>query len=88
MFWNGFGLSAPTLTAGGATLRFAYNCDPDGTSGLLPATANTVAAAACGCPAGENLLGGECSELSGMGLDLYNALATDDSNIGPVFPAQ
>ena len=76
---------APTLTAGGATLRFVYNCDPGGASGLLPATANTIAATECGCPAGESLLGGECSGLSGMGLDLYNALAADDANSGPVF---
>ena len=85
VFGTDLDFPAPTLTAGGATLRFAYNCDPDGASGLLPATANTVAATECGCPAGDSLLGGECSGLSGMGLDLYNALAADDSNIGPVF---
>ena len=40
---------APTLSTDGATLRFVYNCDPDGESGLIPATANTIAATECGC---------------------------------------
>ena len=30
--------------------RFVYNCDPDGESGLLPATTNTIGATACACP--------------------------------------
>ena len=51
---------APTVVAGGATLRFVYDCDPGGTKGFLPATLNTVGATACVCPAGETSVGGAC----------------------------
>ena len=38
------------LAADGATLRFVYNCDPDGDrGGMFPAAANTIAATECGC---------------------------------------
>ena len=41
---------APTLAADGATLRFVYDCDPDGErGGMIPARANTIAATECGC---------------------------------------
>ena len=55
-------IPAPTVDAGGATLRFVYNCDPDPlqSNGLIPATANTIAATACGCPDGKYLLNGAC----------------------------
>ena len=53
-------LPAPTVGAGGATLRFVYNCDPDGKTGAVPATTNTVGATACACPAGKRRIGGEC----------------------------
>ena len=46
---------SPTLSADGATLRFVYNCDPDGDNGLIPATINTIGATECACPAGEAL---------------------------------
>ena len=32
-----------------------YNCDPEGTTGLIPATINTIAAVECRCPLGEAL---------------------------------
>ena len=51
---------APTVAAGGATLRFVYDCDPGGTNGFFPATLNTVGATACVCPAGETSVGGAC----------------------------
>ena len=47
-------------TPAGPPLHFVYDCDPLQSNGLLPATANTIAATACGCPDGEYLLGGEC----------------------------
>ena len=40
---------SPTLSADGATLRFVYNCDPDGSKGLIPATINTIGATECAC---------------------------------------
>ena len=51
---------SPTLAADGATLRFVYNCDPDGESGLIPATANTIAATECGCESGASLFNDVC----------------------------
>ena len=51
----------PTLSAAGATLRFVYDCDPDGESGLIPATINTVAATECACPAGQRWINGVCA---------------------------
>ena len=40
---------SPTLSADGATLRFVYNCDLDGSKGLIPATINTIGATECAC---------------------------------------
>ena len=51
---------SPTLAADGATLRFVYNCDPDGESGLIPATANTIAATECGCESGASVFSDVC----------------------------
>ena len=51
---------SPTLAADGATLRFVYNCDPDGESGLIPATANTIAATECGCASGASVFSDVC----------------------------
>ena len=51
---------APTLSTDGATLRFVYNCDPDGESGLIPATANTIAATECGCASGASFFSDVC----------------------------
>ena len=52
---------APTLSTDGATLRFVYNCDPDGSKGLIPATTNTIAATECAtCPGGRVVVNGEC----------------------------
>ena len=51
---------APTLSTDGATLRFVYNCDPDGESGLIPATANTIAATECGCESGASVFSDVC----------------------------
>ena len=61
---------SPTLSADGATLRFVYNCDPDGSKGLIPATINTIGATECAClitgaPA-EN--GGACACPPGQGV--------------------
>ena len=53
---------APTLSTDGATLRFVYNCDPDGSKGLIPATTNTIAATECAtCPGGRVVVNGECA---------------------------
>ena len=45
---------SPTLAADGATtLRFIYDCDPNGKrGGMIPATANTIMATECGCDSG------------------------------------
>ena len=51
---------SPTLAADGATLRFVYNCDLDGESGLIPATANTIAATECGCESGASVFSDVC----------------------------
>ena len=60
---------SPTLAADGATLRFVYNCDPDGESGLIPATANTIAATECGCESGASFFSDVCiSEEGDLGL--------------------
>ena len=45
----------------GVTLRFAFNCDPDGDMELIPATQNTNGATECSCAAaGEEVVGGVC----------------------------
>ena len=41
---------APVTSSIGATLSFAYNCDPAGISKLVPATINTIGATECACP--------------------------------------
>ena len=51
---------APTLSTDGATLRFVYNCDPNGNKKLIPATANTIAATECGCGSGASLFNDAC----------------------------
>ena len=56
---------SPTLSADGTTLRFVYNCDPDDENGLIPATANTILATACGCFGDTAARGGGCVPLSG-----------------------
>ena len=58
---------APTLAADGATtLRFVYDCDPNGQTGLVPATVNTIGATACVCSdAKRTFSGGRCACSSG-----------------------
>ena len=58
-------LAFPQKSSDGA--RYIYNCDPGSDSGLLPATANTVGATECACPAGEGLVGGVCAACSSIG---------------------
>ena len=41
--------SFPHKPADGSSPTYVYNCDPDGSKGLLPATVNTVGATACSC---------------------------------------
>ena len=53
----GAGLEFPDASVDGP---FIYNCDPGGTSGLVPATSNTVGATACACPAGEEFFRDRC----------------------------
>ena len=43
--------------------RYVFNCDPAATSGLLPATVNTVAATECVCPAGQSVQNGACADI-------------------------
>ena len=43
---------SPTIEAG-ATLRFVYNCDPEGRTGFLPSTLAN-GATECACPAGKH----------------------------------
>ena len=43
-------LDFPQKPADGSSPRYIYNCDPDGTRGLIPATANTIVATGqCEC---------------------------------------
>ena len=35
--------------------RYVYNCDVDGSTGMIPATINTIGATACACPAGQGV---------------------------------
>ena len=61
VFGAGLDFPSPTLAADGATLRFVYNCDPDGDTGLVPATQNTNGATECACAAaGEEFFDGAC----------------------------
>ena len=56
-----FDFPPPVIAADGTTLRFVYNCDPDGDKNRIPATINTVGATACACAAaGEELVGETC----------------------------
>ena len=50
---------SPTVEAG-ATLRFVYNCDPDGQTGFLPSTLAN-GATECACPAGKPEHDGICA---------------------------
>ena len=49
----------------GIDIPFIYSCDPQGTTGLIPATINTIGATACKCPAlGQELNGnGVCAPI-------------------------
>ena len=38
-----------------------YNCDPDTTTGLIPATANRILATECACPFGQTVQDGVCA---------------------------
>ena len=51
--------------AGESISPLVYNCDPQGTSGLIPATINTIGATTCECPAlGQELNGdGVCAPI-------------------------
>ena len=49
--------------AGESIDPLVYNCDPQGTSGLLPATINTIRATACKCPLGQELNNGVCAPI-------------------------
>ena len=61
-FGAGLAFPPPTLSAAGATLRFVYNCDPDGSKRQVPATINTFAATECACAvAGQDLVDGVCA---------------------------
>ena len=48
---------------------YVYNCDPDGSSGLIPATINTIGARECACPDGQARIGaydsGEAFDING-----------------------
>ena len=47
----------------GENSPLVYNCDPQGTSGLLPATINTIKASACKCPLGQVLNNDVCAPI-------------------------
>ena len=50
-------------SAAGGDSPFIYNCDPEGSNGLLPATVNTIGATACKCPLGEEFKDGACAPI-------------------------
>ena len=56
----------PALAADGATLRFVFNCDPDGGKGQIPATINTIGATECSCVDGGEEIVGEPGEVGGI----------------------
>ncbi len=49
--YDAFGpnLEFPQRPEDGSDSRYVYNCDPDGTRGLIPATINTIGAIECRC---------------------------------------
>ena len=68
-FGAGLAFPRPTLSAAGATLRFVYNCDPDGSKRQVPATVNTFGATECGCAVvGQDLVDGVCACPADQGL--------------------
>ena len=68
-FGAGLAFPRPTLSAAGATLRFVYNCDPDGSKRQVPATVNTFGATECGCAiVGQDLVDGVCACSADQGL--------------------
>ena len=56
----------PQKPADGSKPHYVYNCDPDGTSGMIPATINTIGATECACPAGQGVRdNGNCGACPG-----------------------
>ena len=63
----GAGWDFPTKpTTGETSPYYVYNCDPNGTLGMIPATVNTVGATECACAdAGKVVIGGRQVGVSG-----------------------
>ena len=63
----GAGWDFPTKpTTGDTSPYYVYNCDPDGTRGLIPATVNTIGATECACAdADKGVIGGSQVGVSG-----------------------
>ena len=63
----GAGWDFPTKpTTGDTSPYYVYNCDPNGTLGMIPATVNTVGATECACAdAGKVVIGGRQVGVSG-----------------------
>ena len=70
----------PDPTADLADLSaYLYNCDPNGTRGLLPATANTVSATNCSCADSAKLrIGEDTFDVGGDGNAIYTRSACVD----------
>ena len=56
----GADLVFPQRPAVSTTLAYVYNCDPNGATGMIPATVNTIGAVQCVCPAEQGLVDGSC----------------------------
>ena len=54
---NVFGSNAniPQRPSDGSKPTYVFNCDPDGETGLIPATINTIGATSCACPDGQGV---------------------------------
>ena len=60
--------SIPKKPEDGSSPVYVYNCDWDGSKGLIPATINTIGATSCACPAGRSVVNGVCTCPTGQGV--------------------
>ena len=65
---------------------YVYNCDVDGSTGMIPATINTIGATACACPAGQGVDGrGVCVAASAASCGRLSPKQVYDSGAGACF---
>ena len=64
VFGSGSDFAVPQKPTDGRDPSYVFNCDPNGTNGLLPATINTIGATECSCPVGQSLKNGVCAAVA------------------------